>query len=77
MTKDTLKNGNSILYEIDYCEQALEHIALKHRLYLRFDTTKECIESSEELHCPAWLLSKIAEAIDEHRKNKQKEFEEL
>ena len=77
MKVEILEEANKILRNIKLCENIHSHIFRKNRLTLRFDTTRECIESHEDYSCPKWLLDIIEEGIEKHKEELKEEFDNL
>lgn len=77
MTRETIKRGNDLISEISYCEQVREHVGKGRRLFLKFETTRDCIESYDSMRCPDWLVETILEAVRKRQEETERELEEL
>jgi len=77
MTIETLNRAKQLEDEKKWCDSVIRHISLNHRMSLRFDTTRDCIESHDSTRCPKWLSDTILYAVQEHRKEVEAAFDEL
>lgn len=77
MTVETLNRASDILSDIEWAKSVLRHMAKNHRMTLRFNTTRECIESHDETRCPEWLEDVICDAVEKKKNELTQEFEKL
>ena len=74
MNQETVNKANNLLASEKWCSDVITHIYKKNRMSLRFDTTRDCIESHDCKSCPDWLKNIILDAVEKHRETVRKEF---
>lgn len=77
MTRAVLNEANRLADELEWCDKVRHHLGKMQRLELRFDTTRECVESHDDVRCPDWLVELIGEAVRDYQKETEKELAEL
>ena len=77
MTEEALNRANDIVGDIKWANNILNHVGNNRRFSFRIDTTRECIESHENVSCPNWLRDEICNVVRAKRKEWQEEFDEL
>lgn len=77
MTEEVLNRANDIVSGIKWANKILNYCGNNRRFSFRVDTTRDCIESHDNVSCPNWLRDAIRDIVSNKRKEWQEELEKL